>query len=40
VQSSNREALESAFRRGLAVIGYERDAEGNGAFLLGSLKET
>lgn len=35
VQSSNREALESAFQRGLAVIGYERDAEGNGSFLLG-----
>lgn len=35
VQNSNREAFESAFRRGLAVIGYERDAEGNGSFLLG-----
>jgi predicted GNAT superfamily acetyltransferase len=36
VQTNNREALESAFRRGLAAIGYERDAEGNGSFLLGS----
>jgi len=35
IQTSNREALESAFGRGLAVIGYERDAEGNGCFLLG-----
>jgi predicted GNAT superfamily acetyltransferase len=39
VQSNNREALESAFRRGLAVIGYERDAQGNGNFLLGLWKE-
>jgi predicted GNAT superfamily acetyltransferase len=39
VQSSNREALESAFRRGFAVIGYERDAQGNGSFLLGPWKE-
>jgi predicted GNAT superfamily acetyltransferase len=35
LQSRNREALQSAFHRGLAVIGYERDAEGNGNFLLG-----
>ena len=35
LQGANRHALESAFRRGLTVIGYERDAEGNGAFLLG-----
>jgi predicted GNAT superfamily acetyltransferase len=38
VQSRNREALESAFRRGLAVIGYERDAQGDGNFLLGEWK--
>ena len=38
LQSSNREALESAFRRGLAVIGYERDPQGNGSFLLGHLE--
>jgi predicted GNAT superfamily acetyltransferase len=40
VQSGNREALESAFHRGLAVIGYERDGEGNGSFLLGRWNET
>ncbi len=39
VQIGNREALESAFYRGLAVVGYERDAEGNGSFLLGPWKE-
>lgn len=35
LQTSNREALEAAFHRGLAVLGYERDADGNGCFLLG-----
>ncbi|QNI38062.1 GNAT family N-acetyltransferase [Edaphobacter albus] len=35
VQSANREALQMAFDRGLSVLGYERDAEGNGTFLLG-----
>ena len=35
VQQANAEALESAFGRGLAVIGYERDARGDGRFLLG-----
>jgi len=39
LQTSNREALESAFHRGLAVIGYEVDAQGNGSFLLGPWKE-
>jgi predicted GNAT superfamily acetyltransferase len=39
LQSSNREALESAFHRGLAVIGYEVDPQGNGNFLLGLWKE-
>lgn len=39
VQSGNREALESAFHRALAVVGYERDAEGNGTFLLGPWTE-
>jgi predicted GNAT superfamily acetyltransferase len=40
LQSSNRKALESAFQRSLAVIGYERDAAGNGSFLLGHWTET
>ena len=40
VQTGNREALESAFRRGLAVVGYERDAQDNGSFLIGHWKET
>jgi predicted GNAT superfamily acetyltransferase len=36
VQAENRAALEEAFSKGLAVTGYERDGQGNGAFLLGS----
>lgn len=39
LQSRNREALQSAFRRGLAAIGYERDAAGNGSFLLGRFQD-
>jgi predicted GNAT superfamily acetyltransferase len=39
VQAANREALQSAFERGLSVVGYERDPEGNGRFLLGSWKD-
>jgi predicted GNAT superfamily acetyltransferase len=39
LQSRNREALESAFERGLVVVGYNRDAQGNGVFLLGDWKE-
>ncbi|HEY0263897.1 MAG TPA: GNAT family N-acetyltransferase [Granulicella sp.] len=35
LQSRNRQALENAFAQGLAVVDYERDAEGNGAYLLG-----
>jgi len=35
VQSRNREQFLDAFSRGLAVLGYERDAIGNGTFLLG-----
>lgn len=34
VQESNREKFLQAFADGLAVIGYERDPEGNGTFLL------
>jgi predicted GNAT superfamily acetyltransferase len=36
-QRSNREALQSAFNRGLAVIGYRRESNGDGHFLLGSI---
>ena len=35
VQSRNRELFLDAFSRGLAVVGYQRDAIGNGTFLLG-----
>ena len=39
VQARNREAMQSAFARGLSCLGYERDAEGNGRFLLGRWDE-
>ena len=32
VQQENRQKFQDAFSRGLAVIGFSRDAEGNGAF--------
>ncbi len=35
VQMENRRRFQEAFRRGLTVLGFDRDAEGNGAFLLG-----
>jgi predicted GNAT superfamily acetyltransferase len=35
LQTRNRIALESAFARGLAITGYERNPEGDGCFLLG-----
>jgi predicted GNAT superfamily acetyltransferase len=38
LQTSIREALQSAFHRGLAVVDYERDADGNGYYLLGPWK--
>ncbi len=38
-QIKNREALQVAFARGLAVVGYERNAEGDGRFLLGHWNE-
>jgi predicted GNAT superfamily acetyltransferase len=40
VQAANAEALESAFARGLSVLGYERTAEGDGRFLLGEWNES
>jgi len=39
VQNQNRELFINAFKRGLAVIGYERDPHGNGKFLLGRWQE-
>jgi predicted GNAT superfamily acetyltransferase len=39
VQERNREQFLRAFDDGLAVLGYERDAEGNGKFLLGEWDE-
>ena len=35
VQLQNRKKFQQAFSRGLAVIGFARDAEGNGVFELG-----
>ena len=39
IQSRNRELFLDAFSRGLAVVGYERDAIGNGTFLLAKWEE-
>jgi len=39
VQERNREAFLRSFPHGLAVLGYERDPEGNGKFLLGRWDE-
>jgi len=39
VQTRNREEFLRAFREGLAVLGYERDEQGNGAFVLGQWDE-
>jgi predicted GNAT superfamily acetyltransferase len=39
VQERNREHFLRGFAGGLAVLGYERDAEGNGSFLLGHWDE-
>ena len=39
VQERNREQFLRAFAHGLAVVGYERDAEGNGKYLLGRWDE-
>jgi predicted GNAT superfamily acetyltransferase len=37
LQTRNRIALEDAFERGLAVVGFERSAEGDGWYLLGAI---
>jgi predicted GNAT superfamily acetyltransferase len=39
VQERNREQFLRAFNDGLTVLGYERDREGNGKFLLGNWDE-
>lgn len=39
VQLENRQKFQHAFARGLAVVGFNRDAEGNGIFELGSLAQ-
>jgi predicted GNAT superfamily acetyltransferase len=39
VQTRNRIDLQSAFARGLSCLGYERDPQGNGCFLLGRWDE-
>ena len=36
-QRSNREALQAAFVRGLAVVGYRRESNRDGIFLLGPI---
>ena len=40
VQDCNRRDFLQAFSDGLAVLGYERDEQGNGKFLLGRWNET
>lgn len=39
VQERNREQFLQSFTHGLAALGYERDTEGNGKFLLGRWDE-
>jgi predicted GNAT superfamily acetyltransferase len=39
VQLENRNRFQDAFSRGLAVVGYTVDAEGNGVFELGPLTQ-
>lgn len=39
VQDCNRQDFLQAFSDGLAVLGYERDQQGNGKFLLGTWEE-
>jgi predicted GNAT superfamily acetyltransferase len=40
VQKRNREQFLPAFSQGLVALGYERDAQENGSFLLGRWDET
>ena len=39
VQAENRTIFQEAFSRGLAVLGFTRDSEGNGVFELGRLAQ-
>lgn len=39
VQAQNREEFLAAFRDSLSVLGYDRDPQGNGKFLLGRWEE-
>ena len=39
LQAANADALEAAFARGLAVLGYRRSEQGDGSFLLGKWDE-
>jgi predicted GNAT superfamily acetyltransferase len=39
VQERNRQQFLQAFNKGLTVLGYERDAEGSGRYLLGDWDE-
>jgi predicted GNAT superfamily acetyltransferase len=40
VQSENRRKFQAAFSHGLAVVGFTRDAEGNGIYELGPLLQS
>ena len=40
VQQANREQFLNSFSKGLVVLGYERDTQGNGTFLLGKPEES
>ena len=39
VQERNREEFQKAFASGLAVLGYKRDSQGSGGFLLGKWEQ-
>jgi predicted GNAT superfamily acetyltransferase len=39
VQLENRQKFQQAFARGLAILGFTRDADGNGVFELGPLSQ-
>jgi predicted GNAT superfamily acetyltransferase len=39
VQAANAAALDAAFARGFAVLGYQRNEQGDGSFLLGKWDE-